>query len=432
MATTLVTSGCGFVYWWVAARRFSPASVGFAAAAISAMTLLGTFSMLGLGTLLIGELPRRPQQAGPLITTALLVAGTMGLTLGILAAVAAPTVSPGLRPLANNLASVLLFAVGVSLSAITLVLDQALIGLLRGQLQFARNGLFAVVKLVALILAGLGVASSFGMTIYATWILGAALSLVGLAGVVAFKGDRFQSIRREGVGPQWRLLRGIGQAALGHHALNLALQVPALIMPVVVTSVLSVTVTAYFYTTNMLTGFLNYFPFALSLSLYAVSAASPAALPRRMRFTLGLSVVVGVLANAGLIIGAYPMLRLFGAAYAEYAHASLRILGLSMFPVLIKDHYIAIARVRGRLVSAASLVVVGAALEVVLAGLCAHLGGLQGLCVGWLAAQCGEAAFMAPTVFRVAAEAISGPPQREGGIKMEDNHECDSRRAMAG
>jgi len=65
VATQLVTSGLGFLFWLVAARWFSPAGVGFAAAAISAMTLLGTFGMLGLGTLLMGELPRRPHLRGP-------------------------------------------------------------------------------------------------------------------------------------------------------------------------------------------------------------------------------------------------------------------------------------------------------------------------------------------------------------------------------
>ena len=59
MAAIVVNSGLGFVFWWLAARTFSPSEVGFAAAAVSAMTLLGTLGVLGLGTLLIGELPRR-------------------------------------------------------------------------------------------------------------------------------------------------------------------------------------------------------------------------------------------------------------------------------------------------------------------------------------------------------------------------------------
>src|SRR5947207_15483674 len=56
VGTTAVTSLLGFVYWWLAARALPPAIVGLASAAISAMTLFGTFALLGLGTLLPGGL----------------------------------------------------------------------------------------------------------------------------------------------------------------------------------------------------------------------------------------------------------------------------------------------------------------------------------------------------------------------------------------
>src|SRR5205807_6470482 len=77
-ATTAVTSLLGFVYWWVAARWFPPESIGVAAAAISAMVLLGQICVLGLATLLVVELPRQPNEAGSLISTALIVVGAVG------------------------------------------------------------------------------------------------------------------------------------------------------------------------------------------------------------------------------------------------------------------------------------------------------------------------------------------------------------------
>ena len=58
-ATTGVTSLLGFAFWTFAARYFSQEAVGYGSAAISAMTLLGTIGMFGLGTVLIGELPQR-------------------------------------------------------------------------------------------------------------------------------------------------------------------------------------------------------------------------------------------------------------------------------------------------------------------------------------------------------------------------------------
>src|SRR5207302_11197766 len=99
VGTFIVKSGFGFAFWWIAARQFSPEAVGFASAAISAMTLLGTFCMLGLGTLLIRELPRQPGKEATLLTTALLVVGVVGGCIGLLFACAMPFLSADLHPL---------------------------------------------------------------------------------------------------------------------------------------------------------------------------------------------------------------------------------------------------------------------------------------------------------------------------------------------
>src|ERR1035438_10132630 len=64
LATTGVTSGLGFAFWTFAAKMFSQQAVGYGSAAVSAMTLLGTIGMFGLGTMLIGELPRRRERGG--------------------------------------------------------------------------------------------------------------------------------------------------------------------------------------------------------------------------------------------------------------------------------------------------------------------------------------------------------------------------------
>ena len=123
-------------------------------------------------------------------STALLLVGLVGGLAGILFAVIAPLVSLDFLPLRASIGSILIFAAGVSFTSITIVLDQALIGLLRGELQFWRNTLFAASKLAALITTGLALHSSLfrgGVAIYATWALGNAISLVPLAILVLVK-----------------------------------------------------------------------------------------------------------------------------------------------------------------------------------------------------------------------------------------------------
>src|SRR5438132_1175124 len=93
VCTTVATGVLGFAYWWVAARQFPPQAVGLASAAVSAMMLLGSICILGLGTLLIGELPRQPGKEAPLISAALIIVGGVGACGGIIFALFAPLVS---------------------------------------------------------------------------------------------------------------------------------------------------------------------------------------------------------------------------------------------------------------------------------------------------------------------------------------------------
>ena len=71
------------------------------------------------------------------------------------------------------------FALGVALMSVSLVVDQALIGLLRGDVQVGRNALFALTKIAALVVVS-GGADRMGLTILSTWVLGSALSLAGV------------------------------------------------------------------------------------------------------------------------------------------------------------------------------------------------------------------------------------------------------------
>ena len=396
VGATAVTSALGFVYWWVAARQFPPEVVGFASALLSAMALLGTLGMMGLGTLLIGELPRRKDDTASLLTTAALVAGAVGTALGVGFALVASWVSPDFQPLGANPVAVALFALGVALTAVTLVLDQALVGMMRGPMQLGRNFVFATVKLLLLVVFAASVLRTYTLAIYLTWVLGNLVSLVLLVSLGLRQGRpaRFR--------PDRSLLRSFGRAALGHHALNLALQFANLALPLVVTATLSVTTNAYFYTAWMIAGFVFTLPFALTVVLYAVGAADPTALARKIRFTLGVAFLAGVGANAALFVVSGFVLQFFGTTYAAEAKAPLQILALGVFALIIKDHYVALCRIQSRVLVASGRIAAGGCLELAGAAAGAMTGGLTGLTVGWLAAVSVEALLMALPVVRVA------------------------------
>ena len=386
---------------------FPPETIGFASAALSAMTLLGGICVLGLGTLLIGELQRHPGNEMSLISAALLLVGGVGGVAGVIFTLIATFISVDFQPLSASVQNILFFAGGVSFSAITLVLDQALIGLLRGEWQFWRNMIFAILKLIALLGAGLWLSHAVGLTIYNTWTLGNILSLGFLAAYVLSKrgwsGKKYL--------PHWGLLRQLKAVALQHHILNLIIQAPALALPILVTAFLSTRANAWFYIAWMITGFLAVASQALSTVLYAESATEPAKLARKIQLTISVAFVVCVLANFVLQIGAKQVLGVFGHSYAEEAALPLRILSLAVFPSIIKNHFIAVCRIQKRLLQTMLPLLGCGVLELGLVIIGVHLGGLPGLTLGYVSALVIEAICMFSTVYKVAR--FTHPPTPE-------------------
>lgn len=393
MSTVLVTALLGAAFWLIAARKFSPDAVGVASAAVSAMMLLGYLATVGLGTLLMGELPRRENGHRGLLNAALLLTGAIGAVLGLAFAFAAPLISADLEPLSESWEAVLAFTAGVSLTGLTAVLDQALIGLLKGGLQLNRNVVFSVVKLLALAAAGFLLTSPGSVWIYGAWTLGIGVSLFVLA--------RFYAKRDEdSLRPRFAQLAAMRVDAATHHVYNLAIRTPDLVLPLIVVSMLSAEANANFYIAWMIASFGFMVPVSLSSVLYAVGSGDSERLHERYRLSVGLSAAIGVVVNLALLVAGGPILSLFGASYEQGALLTLHILALGVFPETIKAHFLSISRVERRIAATIPLVVGGTFLE--LGG--AIAGGLSDslalVAAGWLAAVCIEAAVMSRDVFR--------------------------------
>ena len=199
LATTGVTSAMGFAYWTVAARLMSQRAVGFGSATVSAITLLGTIGMFGLGTVLIGELPGGPTAAAWCRRADHFRPGLAGAGPGLRGHRLQP--QPALRPDTGTPVRALLIAVSVVLMAVGLVFDQATIGVFRGGVQLFRNFVFSLVKLLILPVTAIVLHDQFGAGITVSYAAGMALSLATAA----------IQLRRGGAAvlnrPDWGVLR---------------------------------------------------------------------------------------------------------------------------------------------------------------------------------------------------------------------------------
>jgi O-antigen/teichoic acid export membrane protein len=424
--STILTAGIGAVYWALAARVFQPNAVGLGAAAISSMQLIAQLSTFGLGTVLMGELAAHHPSQRSLIGSALVVTMAIGAALATVFATVAGLILPQLSDLRGAL-GVALFAVGVAVTAAGLVLDQALLGLLRGGMQLLRNGIASVTKLIALIVIALAILDrSNGLALLLTWVIGGAVSMLVLA--TLRRGNPGASSR-----PIWRAIDGVAALAIRHHALNLAILAPGLLLPLVITAVLSTEANAYFYIAYLIASFAAAIPAAFATAVYAAGARDVDSLAARVRLAIGICAGVGVAWNLFLFVAAEPVLSIFGPAYASHAILLLRLFGLGLFAITINSLFVPITRVERRFLRGTVLMVLSMLIEFVVVVVGARLGGLDGAGVGWLVGYSLSVLPFVPTIYRVAVRGdvrLRGDPPRGNGAPPASSSRV--RRLLAG
>jgi O-antigen/teichoic acid export membrane protein len=390
--STVITSVLGFAFWALAARFYSPVDVGVSSAAISAMQFLAMVGVLGLNTLVIGEIRQHSNRAG-LLTAAGIVATVASSLAALVYVLVAPLIQAHLGPLGQGVGGAFLFVAGVGLTGLTIVIDQSFIGLLRGEIQLWRNGVFATVKLLLLPLGILFPSVAGAVVIYGVWFLANVVSLFSL-----LLHARRQKLRPR-FRPHWRALRALRGAALAHHWLNLASYGPRLILPIIVASMLGPALNAAFYTALLVVTFVNVIPGHLSTALFSLGRGDMAGLARESRRTLSLSAAVAVGSGVLFVPLSHPILRIISSDYV-IATSSMILLGLTTLPLAVKLHYIAVNRVLGRLKTCAAVITACGVFQLVLAGVGAQIAGLVGVSTGYLVALAIEAVVLWPSVAR--------------------------------
>ena len=394
-ATTGVTSVLGFAYWIYAARVFPPRAVGYGSAAISTMTLLGTIGMFGIGTMLIGELPRRESRGG-LISAALIASFVGSLVLGLGFAIVSLAFGDHFVEIAGTLARMLVFSFGVAITGATLVFDEATIGLMRGGLQLSRNMAVSVIKIIALPASSLVLHDLFGVGIMLSWVLGTFVSLIPVIIIIKRSGGKF--IHR----PDWPSFKQLGKVTLAHNWLNLAIYTPTKLIPVLVVIVVSPSENAAYYIASMLVSFLYMVPLSLSTVLFAIAAATPELIPEKLRFVIRMSILIGIPGGLALGLSSHYVLSVFGPSYARLATGPLWLLIAGYLPGLPSTLYIDVCRATGRVNQATVFLSVAAVVQMAAVVVGGKVDGLYGLSYGMLAVGIVSALLTTPTVWRTA------------------------------
>ncbi len=388
----VIGSGLGFLFWVVAARGVPAATVGIVTAAVTAQMLLGKVADVGVGTHLIGELPRRStRDQRSLLRAAVLVVSSVGLVLGAGFASVASLGHATLGQAFDQPLALVVFMAGVAASGVGEMLDKAVLGARRSSLQVLRNLVAAGLRFpLAVALIALGMTTTGALLV--CWALPLAFS-----GFLVYRRlfpGRAEGPHETGVVAQ---AREHGLPALRQHALDLSLAAGPLLMPVVAGATLAPEVNARFAIAWLVATFVFIPPYMLATALFSASVNAPLDdYLRRARRTIpgGLVLSLALCAGAWLLGGTF--LRVFGEGYAEESALLLALLVPAGLWMVVKDHIIALWRVQRQVTSAAGLAAGGTLLEVLGAVTGAQVAGATGLCVGWLSALAVQAYGAAP------------------------------------
>lgn len=376
LANTVTTSAIGFVFWTLAAHRYSASTVGMFSGVISGASLLAAIAALGLPITMTRHIAsaRDPRE---LVLGAVSIIATAGTILCLVTVLFLGPHLPAALHIQQRGRMVLLVTVLVVFTAVGSTMDAGLIATRSTRILLIKNLLGSIVKLVAMLLLtafrSSGLLISFGLgLVLATILSGAALSL-------RIRGKR-TGFRLSNA--PWRYL----SITSGNYLATVIGIMPLTIVPIEVLAVRGAAETALFSIAFLIAGFLNFIPSTMGQVLFAEIARG--GIPLGKQFRKALRGVYGLLLpSLVLLLALAPfLLHIFGQAYATGATGCLRVLALSALPAggtyLVDSLLIA----RDRTVAYTFMQIANAAL--VLGGVAILLPrGLTAAACGWALAQ---------------------------------------------
>ncbi len=340
IATNATAAIFGFFFWTIAARLFPVNDVGHATALISAVSLLTSFSGLGLGIGLIRFLPDEKDKPG-MLNTAVTVVSIFSLILALVFWWGIEIWTPPLAFLKQNALLSVIFILFVAVNSVLVLQGSIFIAFRRAQYSFFQS-LIAGLRMVILpLLAAFGVSG-----IFSSYALGFVVAFIGSIVFVFILCSQYRPLTVI----KGNILKKLIRFSLGNYIGDCFRMLPGVVMPLIIINILSADMNAYFYIAWMIASFFFIVSYATSSSLLAESSHNVQDL--RKQVIKAVKFIFIILIPAIIVvyfIGEY-LLHLFGEKYSVESIDLLRILVISSIPVAINEIYISIYRIKKKIV----------------------------------------------------------------------------------
>lgn len=326
MASTFILGGLGFVFWIIIARLYKTESVGIATTLISIMTLLSSFTILGLNVSLNRFLPKSTQK-NALINSTFVIVTVVTFLATVVFLLGLQLFSPQLLFLRSNLFYSISFILFVIFCSWNILVESTFMAFRAAGNILLKNIIISTTKLVLpFVLITLGAYGIFSATASA-FALGVLMSVMIL--ITRFK-------IRPSIAVNIPLVKKTSAYSFANYMADFMFNMPALILPVIILNVLSAKFVAYYYIASMIQNILLIIPTATSQALLTEGSYDEDELKKHVKKAVVTIFAILLPATAIIVLVGNIFLKFFGKNYALEAFGFLQLYSIStLFTALL-------------------------------------------------------------------------------------------------
>ena len=373
MASTLMVSASGFLFWLISAHFYEDAEIGLATALISVLLFLMNLSVVGLNYSIIRFLPKT-EDKNQLLSGSFLIITICSAIAAMIFLLFLPFFSEKLVFVRSNLWTSFAFFIFTIAVSVDFVMESIFLALRSAKYIFLKNMIVSVLK-IALPIFFIG----FGaMGVFIAWALALSSAIV-----VSF----YILIKKFGFVFIPKLKKSVLSEMISFSFINYLVGLlgitPGLILPILITNYINPETTAYFYIAMMIAQLLYTIPYATTQSLFAEGShdVENFSVSIKKAFKLiGLIMIPSILVL--MFLGGF-VLSIFGEHYSTGGVRFLQILAIAGIPVSINYIGLTVLNVTNKIKALLTINILGTAVILVLSYFLKSYA-LQGIGFAWL------------------------------------------------
>lgn len=376
MLSTAVMAFFGFFFWIINARLFKPEQVGIATTLISVITLISSFSLLGLNSGIVRYLPTSDKK-NQKINTAFTVVTLASAIMALIYLFFINIFSPKLVFIRENIFFAALFIIFIVFSSLNIISENVFIAYRSAKYILIKNVIFSFIKLsLPIFLIGLGAYGIF-MSVGIATIIAFGFGLLFL--IIKFN-YLLKPIINKGI------VKRMATFSFGNYIAGFMGNLPTMLLPIIILNNLGAKFSAYFYMDMMIANLLYIIPSATSQSLFAEGSYSETELKKHLVKAVKINLIILIPVIIIFFFWGNYVLLAFGENYSSEAFRLLQLMTISSIFISINSVLASVLMVKNKIKELISLGLFSAILILGLSYLFIGMG-LLGIGIAWIISQ---------------------------------------------